>query len=254
MIFDSHAHVDVEPAYGMFDTPEKLIRQMDAAGVSMAAISGYRNTPGRTTDAHSAIAQAVAQHPDRLIGYARINPWYGDASIQAFEHAIIHMGLRGLKLHPATYMLYPFDALTVRLVRRAGELGVPVLLHSGDENMCLPYQIDRMVTQCPGTTVILAHIGGYYAYEAALEVAERRSNVLVDTSEMPFPDRVRRAVDRLGANKVLFGTDAPCCDARLELLKIELAGLSSHESQRVLGENFAELVGIKKKRGDDADH
>jgi predicted TIM-barrel fold metal-dependent hydrolase len=244
MILDSHAHVDVEPAYGMYDTAEKLVRRMDQAGVAKAAISGYRNTPGRSADAHAYIVQAVQQYPDRLVGYARIDPWYGDASIKAFEHAILELGLRGLKLHPATYMLYPFDELTVRLVRRAGELGVPVLFHSGDENMCLPFQLDRMIVQCPDTTVILAHLGGYFAFEAAMQVAERRANVLVDTSEMPFPDRVRRAVDRLGARKVLFGTDAPCCDIRLELQKIELAHLSPEESRWVLGENFARLMGI----------
>jgi predicted TIM-barrel fold metal-dependent hydrolase len=227
----------------MYDTAEKLLARMDEAGVDMAAISSSRNTPGPTCDAHEHIIDAVHAYPDRLIGYARIDPWYGEASVAALEEAAAR-GLRGLKLHPATYMLYPYDDLTVSVVQRAGELGLPVLIHSGDENMCLPYQIDRLAARCPDTTIILAHIGGYFYHQAALDVAERRANVLVDTSEIPLPDHVRQAVGRLGAENVLFGTDAPCCDIRLELLKIERAGLTAEQEECVLYRNYAALMGI----------
>jgi len=244
MIIDSHAHVDVEPAYGMYDTPEKLIRKMDEAGIDIAAVSGYRNFPGHSPDGDKYVLEAINEFPDRLIGYTRINPWWGDAAIDVLEEAILHKGMRGLKLHPATYMLYPFDALTIELVNRAGELGAPVLIHSGDENMCLPYQIDPLAAQCPDTTIILAHIGGFFSHNAAIDVAERRTNVFVDTSEIPFPDHIRLAVDRLGAEKVLFGTDAPCCDMRLELKKVDLADLTPDDYQKVLYRNYASLMDI----------
>jgi hypothetical protein len=110
--------------------------------------------------------------------------------------------------------------------------------------MCLPYQIDRLAEKCPETTIILAHIGGFFSGGAALNVAERRRNVLVDTSEIPFPQMVRKAVDRLGVEKVLWGTDAPCCDIEHEILKVELAGLSESEKQLVFAGNFARLMGI----------
>jgi predicted TIM-barrel fold metal-dependent hydrolase len=248
MILDSHAHVDVVPALGWYDTADKLVQKMDEAGVAMAAISGYLNAPGPNRDSLKVIAEAVEKYPDRLIGYARLDPWYDEACIRTLEHAATRMDFRGVKLHPAHYTLHPFSELTVKLVRRAGELGLPVLFHSGDEMMCLPYQIDRLAAQCPETTIILAHIGGFFSGEAALEVAERRPNVLVDTCEIPFPDMVRKAVDRLGAEKVLFGTDAPCCDIRLELKKIELAGLSSEEAYLVLCGNFARLMNIPTER------
>jgi len=249
MILDSHAHVDVVPALGWYDTAEKLIGLMDEAGISMAAISGYMNTPGPNPDSIKAIVDAVEAFPDRLIGYVRLDPWYDDQCIDLLEDAILKMGFRGIKLHPAHYTLHPFGELTVKLVRRAGEMGVPVLFHSGDEVMCLPYQIDRLAAQCPETTIILAHIGGFFYGDAALAVAERRGNVLVDTSEIPFPNMIRNAVDRLGPEKVLFGTDAPCCDIKLELKKVELAGLDHFEKHLVLCGNFAKLMNIREGRG-----
>jgi predicted TIM-barrel fold metal-dependent hydrolase len=244
MILDSHAHMDVVPSLGWYDTAEKLLQRMDECGVAKAAISGYLNTPGPNPDSLRTIAEAVEKYPDRLIGYARLDPWFDDDCIHALEEAVLEMGMRGVKLHPAHYTLFPYGPLTVKLARRAAELGVPVLFHSGDEIMCLPYQIDRLADQCPETRFILAHIGGYFNGEAALRVAERRENVWVDTSEMPFPQMVRKAVDRLGAEKVLFGTDAPCCDIRLEILKVKLAGLTPEQEELVMYKNYAKMMDI----------
>ena len=241
---DSHAHVDVVPALNWYDTADKLISRMDAAGVIKAAISGYLNEPGPNPDGLKVIADAVEKYPDRLIGYARLDPWYDDRCVDALNTAVKSWGCRGVKLHPAHYTLYPFGPETVKLAKRAGELGLPILFHCGDEVMCLPYQIDRLAEKCPDTTIILAHIGGFFSGEAALNVAERRDNVLVDTSEIPFPEMVRKAVDRLGAEKVLWGTDAPCCSIEHEIKKVELAGLTESQQQLLFAENYARLMGI----------
>ena len=224
MIIDSHTHVDIVPSLGWYDTADKLIERMDEAGVAAAAISGYLNVPGPNPDGLKMIADAVERYPQRLIGYARMDPWFDDECIRWLERAVNEIGIKGVKLHPAHYTIFPYGPLTVNLVRRAGELDLPVLFHCGDEIMCLPYQIDRLAKQCPDSKIILAHIGGFFSGEAALNVAKRRPNVWVDTCEIPFPNMIRKAVDQLGAEKVLFGSDAPCCDIRLEIKKVKLAG------------------------------
>ncbi len=249
MILDSHAHVDVVPSLGWYDTADKLVQRMDQAGIAKAAISGYLNAPGPNPDSLKTIAAAVEKYPDRLIGYARLDPWFDEACIQTLEDGVKNLGIRGVKLHPAHYTLFPFGPLTVKLARRAGELGLPILFHCGDEMMCLPYQIDRLAAQCPDTRIILAHIGGFFSGEAALNVAERRPNVWVDTSEIPLPGMVRKAVDRLGAEKVLFGTDAPCCDIRLEIMKVKLAQLTPEQESLVFCENYARMMNIPVEEG-----
>jgi predicted TIM-barrel fold metal-dependent hydrolase len=112
--------------------------------------------------------------------------------------------------------------------------------------MSPPYQTDLLAIQCPDTTVILAHIGGFFSGEAALTVAQQRANVLVDTSEVPFPDMLRKAVERLGAEKVLFGRDGPGIDIRLETMKVKL---SSQQEWLVMCDSFARLMGVSVESG-----
>jgi Amidohydrolase/Pyridine nucleotide-disulphide oxidoreductase len=45
------------------------------------------------------MAETVAKYPDRLIGFAAVNPWHAGAADEA-RRAVSEKGLRGLKLHP----------------------------------------------------------------------------------------------------------------------------------------------------------
>ena len=226
MIIDSHCHIDVVPSLGWYDTADLLI-------------SRYLNAPGPDPDHLRVIYEAMQKYPGRFIGYARMDPWFGKECVKELEHAYFDYGFRGMKLLPAHYTLFPYDSLTVDVVRRAGELKMPVLFHCGDEMMCLPYQIERLAKLCPGTVIVLAHLGGYFSGEAALRVCKRNSNVYLDTCEIPYPQIVRKAVDTVGAKKVLYGSDAPCCDIRLEIEKVKLAGLTQEEEDCLFWKNIS---------------
>ena len=59
---------------------------------------------------------------------------------------------------------------------------------------------------------------------------------------MPYPAQIRRAVDAIGARRVLFASDGPGCLPRLEVHKVRLAGLSPADEQRVFADNILELL------------
>jgi predicted TIM-barrel fold metal-dependent hydrolase len=59
---------------------------------------------------------------------------------------------------------------------------------------------------------------------------------------MPYPAQIGRAVQTIGAERVLFASDGPGCLPRLEVHKVRLAGLSSAQEQRVFAENIMELL------------
>jgi len=52
---------------------------------------------------------------------------------------------------------------------------------------------------------------------------------------------------------VLFGTDAPCCDIKLEIMKVELAGLTPSQEQLVMCENYARLMDLPLEGENDGD-
>lgn len=165
--------------------------------------------------------------------------------IRFLEACLSKYPVRGVKLHPAHYTLHPFGELTVRLCKKAGELGLPVLFHCGDEMMCLPLQIGELAAKCPETIVILAHMGGYAHNRDAIEVAKKYDNIYIDTSEVPLVKEIKWFVEELGADRIFFGTDAPCCDPLVELKKVKLAGLSGKQLEMVLYKNAVRVMGLE---------
>ena len=113
---------------------------MDVAGVDRACVMTYTEAPQFNPRALVDIAEAVARYPDRLIGFARLHPWYPE-SLSLLDRAVRELGMKGLKLHPVGTLAHPASEQTLLLMRRAGELRVPVLFHCGDEPMTTPRAI-----------------------------------------------------------------------------------------------------------------
>jgi len=61
---------------------------------------------------------------------------------------------------------------------------------------------------------------------------------------MPYPEKIKEAVDRIGAHRVMFGSDGPVCSPVLEKEKIVMAGLKSEDQARVLGGTAMRLLGL----------
>jgi predicted TIM-barrel fold metal-dependent hydrolase len=87
-------------------------------------------------------------------------------------------------------------------------------------------------------------MGGYFHVDEAIEVAERQPNIVLETSATPYPDKIREAVERIGAERVVFGSDGPVSSPVLEREKVMIADLSPEETDLVLGGNAARLLGL----------
>jgi predicted TIM-barrel fold metal-dependent hydrolase len=94
----------------------------------------------------------------------------------------------------------------------------------------------------PEATIVLGHMGAYFHGRDALAVAERRENVMLETSACPYPGLIGEAVRRVGAERVIFGSDGPGCPPAIELDKVRRAGLSHGDFRKVVYENQRALM------------
>lgn len=241
MIIDSHTHVDQVEAWGWMDPPELIIKLMAEAGIDRAIVMTYRDARGPDDPATLYIKEAVDRYPEQLIGYVRINP-NAPGALDALDQAIADFKMKGLKLHPVSYVGFPYGEPTLRLIRRAAVYHAPILFHTGDEALALPEQVAEAARLCPDAMVIMGHMGGYYHYEAALRLSKEIPNLLVDTSAIPYPSIIRRAVDTLGAERVLYASDGPGCLPALEVEKIRQAGLNDDEEGLVFAGNIQRIL------------
>ncbi len=242
MIFDSHMHVGDFPMFNVSldrDGLEELMaEQKIAAGVVFHPDNGYvrevvEATPG---------AYALVWANPRLPGYLEEAARYLD-----------HPRFLGVKLHPLLDGYHPNDPAVYPLMRLLVERNLPVLIHSGHPIFTLPWSIEELIVNFPEAKVILGHMGhGNIIYiNAAIDVGARNPNVYLETSGMPMHTKIREAVERVGPDRVLYGSDAPFHHPAVEIAKVRLSGLPPDLVDRVLGANGRALF-LGEKESDDA--
>lgn len=242
MIIDTHAHLDVLGSTGWDDSPEKLLHLMDRAGIDVTVVTSYGDSPGPNPSLDR-LRGYVNEHPDRFVGFPRLDPRYGAEAAELFERAVTEDGMRGLKLHPVSYGAPLFGEETLRLMGMAADFDVPVLIHSGDRLGALPQQVAEAARHTDAT-LLMAHIGGFFNAREALAAARRHENIVLETSAFPYPRVVQEAVDELGAERVVYGSDMPPGNPIVELEKIEVLDLTDEQRERILWRNAAEMLDL----------
>lgn len=173
---------------------------------------------GEQNDWYASFAEA---HRDRIRWGFGADPRH-DGVLAAFEEAVRDRGAACLKLHPSGG--FPLnDPAVSPLVEKAGELGVPVIVHVGPSlgplrsKWSAPILLDDLAADFPDVRFQAAHTGNA-SWRETLAVATVKPNVYCDLSgwqlrflrnaERTFAD-VREVLDAIGERRVMWGTDAP---------------------------------------------
>jgi predicted TIM-barrel fold metal-dependent hydrolase len=246
MIFDAHMHVgDFGPMMNV---------GVDTAGLH--ALMRDHEIDGGVVFAPDAslVEQAMSEIPG-LYGLVWANPkipGYVEETARLLEDP----RFRGIKLHPTLDGFHPNDPSIHPLMELLAERDLPVLIHCGHPIFTLPWSIEELVVRFPEAKVILGHMGhGNIVYiNGAIDVAARNPNVYLETSGMPMHTKIREAVERVGPERVLYGSDAPFHHPSVEIQKVRVSGLEPELVERVLGENGRSLFlgAVQPRRGDRA--
>jgi len=241
MLIDSHVHLGgPDRGDGARLSPEELIHAMDAAGVDRAVVFPFNELdPGVSfSRANSFIASAVRRYPERLIGFARLDPNAGEAALAELERAVVELGLKGVKLHPKAQGFTPSNRHVLRIVQKAAELEAPVVFDNGKE-IFDNHAIGELAEQAPEARIIMAHMRG----QAFIEVAERHGNIFLGTVKAKVED-VEEAVEVLGAERIIAGSDTPYSDMSWEMVGKfeEMEGLSKRDVELICNANVRRLL------------
>ena len=246
MIIDSHAHLKHGNADRTEYRPEQIVESLDQAGVDKSVVFGICTKTPRTIEL---AREAHEAYPDRLIPYAYALPDPERAIIPDLEEALRDYGFKGIKLHCGECTVTDYVADPV--LRLAGKYGVPCLIDFLGRHA----ELERIATDFPDTTVIAAHLGQFLGTNQDLidkfvGIAESHPNVYLDISGVVLLWKIREAVDRVGPERVLWGSDGPYPKPDLatyittDIAKVRASGISPKDQEAVLGGSIARLLGL----------
>jgi predicted TIM-barrel fold metal-dependent hydrolase len=194
------------------------------------------------------IFQAVADKPDRFLGWVFVNPQGGTDQIQELNKWKDKPGFIGVKAHPFWHRYQPVELLPVAV--QLAKMEKPLLIHAGFD---AHGDYDVLLQKVPDLKLILAH-AGFPLYSDTWNKIKNNKNVYVDLSQTSYlNDRTtRQAIEYLGVERCLFGTDGPygvhgdddLFDYSFIKRRIERLFPDKEIQKKLLGENFLELIHI----------
>jgi predicted TIM-barrel fold metal-dependent hydrolase len=182
------------------------------------------------------IAECVTMHPDRLVGFGRLDPRREDA-LKELTRIKRKLRLTGLKLHPFVECFRPDHPFFDEFFQKANELKLPILFHTGD-GFSSPGLISKIAKKYPELPMILGHLR-----EGTISALKECDNIYVETSGT-LPEFIELATE-IDENRVLFGSDAPYYRYPTQIAIVEAAEVSQKTRRKILSENFHRLFDQK---------
>ncbi len=243
MVIDGHVHIGTSQFLQISADADMLLRTADELGFDRLFCTHVGALWYDMREGNNALGADLRRHGDRLIGYVTVpTPRLGTAAVDEVRRCHERYGMRGVKLysHPEAPIA---ESWTYPVLELAAELRMPVLGH------LTPTECDQLMRHVPQVVLVMAHMGGQpYAFgnwHLAVEVAERHPNLYLDTATSQMDDgMLEHAVERLGAGRILFGTDMPLLDPWVQRAKVEGAAIPDEAKGRILGGNLMRLLGL----------
>ena len=234
----------------MSDDLPDYVRLMDAAGVDKSCINCINF--GEARRGNDRVARFITEHPDRFVGVAYVTPRYPDEALEELDRCFDVLGFKSLKLYP-TYLNKPIDDPSYDpIFEWADERAIVIMSHSSyisdDDQLTRPDLFIGLARRYQRINWVLGHSGNIrQGQELAVAAANSCPNVYLETcTSMGEHDSIEFLVNGAGEDRVLYGSDIPLMDPRLQVGRIVTADISDEAKVKVLGLNAIKLLGLDR--------
>jgi predicted TIM-barrel fold metal-dependent hydrolase len=249
-IWDLHCHIS---AAGRTPTERmaELMRYADRMQIERVCIyMGYPHTmnpsPERLREENDQVLEALEHWHDRAFGFCYVSGEHVEASLREIDRCVRDGPMVGIKLWVSKRCS---DPALDPIIRRAAELKAVIFQHTwfktdgnNGPGESTPDDLVTLAKRHPGVPLICGHSGG--TWELGIRTVRPIKQIYVDLAGSdPTAGITEMAVRELGAERVLYGSDAPGRSFASQLSKVTGASIDDAAKELILGGNLRRLMG-----------
>ena len=238
--------------------PQRFDEYMAAEGVDVAILLCEYSPKATGIQPIEDLLPITQYNPERFKLMANLNPHYHFPLTDELERQM-GLGAVGLKLHPVHGGFAPNDPALYPVYGVCQREGLPVVIHCGTSvfpgstnRYADPILMEDVARDFPDLTVVLAHGGRGWWYNAAAFLATMRPNVWIEISGLPpqkLPEYYARYDFERLAKKMIFGTDWPGVPGnRANALVLFELGLERETLEKILYKNALRVYCLDEER------
>lgn len=258
-VFDLHVHLwNGQKSLGAY---EKQLSDAKLQSDGLAAMwfggpnQALQGQLAKTRKGNDGIIALASANP-KVLPVATVHPYDGKAAIVELER-VAARGVRVLKIHPHTQKFDSADPRVLALVRRAGDLGVVVLMDNANIVPADSQNLFNLALAAPETKFIFAHIGAMnFRFWNILKLARTAENLFANNiyfdisgtaflaADSPIEDEFVWTMRNVGIDYLLMGSDYPQLSLAQNLEALDRLGLTDVEKQKIRYDNAKRLLNL----------
>ena len=263
MIIDFHTHIFpqhlAERSIKQLSTAAKLtpttngtlddLRETSKdAGIDICVVQNIATNAKQTINVNNfAISQL---DEEGIIPFGSIHPDFEDWLEELKRLKVA--GIKGIKLHPDYQVFFVDENRMFPIYEAIRDLGLILQFHSGldiglpGDIHCTPDRVAKILAEVPGQKLVAAHFGANEMWDDVLQLLAGK-DVYIDTSfaaRRMNKDLLLKIIDKHGSEKILFGSDSPWSDAKLDVELFKTLPINDHEKEGILSHSAQKLLNI----------
>ena len=228
-------------------TLQGLLASMEEQGVNRSVCLPIVTKPSQT-ESINRFARGIRN--EKTLSFGSLHPMQED-----WEETLCYIaeeGFKGIKLHPEFQDFYVDEPVIMDIVKKAKELNLYVLFHSGADLgyhppvHCTPERLRKVIDKCGGENIIAAHFGGFKMWNDVKKFLAG-TPIMMDTSMTSGyldKDLFCEIASIHGTDKILFGSDSPWQTPKKSLEFLESTGLSDEDLELIKHKNAERILGL----------
>lgn len=246
MIFDAHVHIGRNTMFHIDIDADQLVAVADRAGIDKMMVTEMSALLYDSFTGNELMRKFHKQHPDRIFPYYTVStPRCGQKVIDDLDRYINDYGFVGLKIYstPPTHKMV--DPYMYPLLEKAAAHRIPVLSH------CNADECEVVLSRIPELMLINAHMNGSPQgagdWQRSIAAAKAFPSLILDTTTSSFDNAmIETAVEELGPERIVYGSDMPLLDPILQIAKIKYAEISDEAKALILGGNMERFLSMRR--------
>ena len=248
-IWDLHVHLSGVPGATPAERLAQLLTFADRMGIERLCVyMGYpwsKDPPPETfRQENDQVLEAIGKFPDRTFGFVYLNPKHVEESLAELDRCVARGPMVGVKL----WVAHRCNAAELDpIIKRAAELQAVIFQHTwlkvagNDPGESTPFDLAELAARHPTTPIICGHTGG--DWERGLRTIRAHQNLYADLAGSdPVAGYTELAVRELGAERILYGSDAGGRSFASQLGKVLGAQIPEAAKRLILSGNLKRLL------------
>jgi predicted TIM-barrel fold metal-dependent hydrolase len=234
LVIDAHTHLG--GYFSLYHIPfgdvKGIIEQLNRLGIVRICAFSFAGINSDYVLGNDIVAQAVKEHPDRIVGYATLNANYPHEWLSELERCV-KIGLKGIKI------ICEFQGTTTEKTDFTS-----VYQYANDHHMIMinhhwgsPSFFENLAERYPDISFIIGHYSTEYA-----EILRRRRNIFQCTCAALMFGDIEKLLKSVDADKIVYGSDLTDLDGPFSLMPVLYAKITDEEKRKILGLNMQKIL------------